>query len=146
MTRCSPASLRAIGRAALLSIVFVLGVLSFPHPSPATTVRQTDAGTVVFRIEDAIAWARLIAFADNHSSSSESAVALFSPDGSHFLIHTLHGDLQMNVNVERLLPYPRGRLKLLAGPVASASNDGLVGSIYSQRRLHVEKLVLRWRE
>ena len=59
----------------------------------------------MFRVEDAIAWARLIAFADNPSSSSESAVALFSPDGSHFLIHTLHGDLQMNVNVERLLQF-----------------------------------------
>ena len=91
-------------RPGFLPTACALGVLFFPYPMIAAT-EQPGTDSVAFRVEDAISWTKLAAFMDIPSSSSDRSVALFSPDGSQFLLHTLRGDLQKNVNVERLLQF-----------------------------------------
>lgn len=55
-----------------------------------------------FAIEDSIEWTHVLSLATSGRANSKGSVALFSPDRSHFIIHTRRGDLTKDAVVEKL--------------------------------------------
>jgi dipeptidyl aminopeptidase/acylaminoacyl peptidase len=75
-----------------LTGLLVLLVLA---PAHASSVRP-------FTVQDSIEWQHVLSFSAETGHRTKR-VALFSPDGSQFVLHTRRGDLRRNVNVESLL-------------------------------------------
>jgi dipeptidyl aminopeptidase/acylaminoacyl peptidase len=89
--------------AALLSSV-VLG--AYPPRNP-------------FTVRDSIAMTKIL---EMNTPDGEQAAALFSPDRSHVVILTRHGDLQRDVNVDTLLLFDAGQIQpYLSSPDGKAA-------------------------
>ena len=65
---------------------------------------RSVAGTP-FRVSDSIAMTTILRFSADGTNPNPIKTALFSPDGSQFLLHTRRGDVKRDLNVESLLLY-----------------------------------------
>jgi poly(3-hydroxybutyrate) depolymerase len=82
-------------------------------------VAQDHADKRPFTVADSIEMTRIVGSPGGAPMSSQ--VALFAPDGAHFLVQTTRGDIARNVNVESLLLFESIDVDRLLGRSASPS-------------------------
>jgi dipeptidyl aminopeptidase/acylaminoacyl peptidase len=82
---------------------FVLLACFFCFSSFGASVEDTAKRP--FTVAESIAWSSVINFQGDLSANPRSGTALFSPDGSRFLLHVRRGSLDDNAIVDRLLLY-----------------------------------------
>jgi hypothetical protein len=128
-----PASCRISVRQSLrcvLSVCLALSALQFSEQLAAETAG--NAAKRPFTVRDSIGWTHVVPFAAQRASHARR-VALFSPDGSRFVVQTRRGDLGRNLNVDALLLFDAREVRNYAGsarraapkPVVLASIDAL---------------------
>jgi hypothetical protein len=88
----------------------------------SSTALAADSGHKPFTVRDSIGLTNVLEF---ETAEGDKAPALFSPDRSHFVILTRRGDLDRNVNVEKLLLFDVRDIKAYLASSRSSSQSKL---------------------